>query len=450
MRILHISNHRERYNGMVTATIDLACELSDLGNDVAFCSGPGDFRNLLEKHNVKIFYLDRLVTVTSAPVSGLHIWLAVKEFKPDVIHTHMTKVSLLTWPIAKLTRTPFVTCVHNSFSRHAVLMTVGDLVITGCRAEVELMVSRGIPARKSRPVLNGTIGSARQSAASKEADHKQGVGSSRVTIKRPAVITACGLHPRKGVPDLIAGFKMASAQLPDLNLYIFGGGPNEAEYKDLAARDGASNIIFCGQAPVLRPFFDADVFVLASLADPAPLAISEAREAGLAVIATNVPGVPELLEHGKAGILVEPRSPPEIAKQLTLLFTDRNRLNLWRKNSQFRIDHLSMSRVAAETMNVYQECIGMHAGRFSSAVPTHLKISIIETYITIIVLPFRAARNRDGAIGVAVNHQQKQRGRGKGRPFTRGHSGNPAGRPMGSRNAATETAQALLDGEAGA
>jgi hypothetical protein len=51
---------------------------------------------------------------------------------------------------------------------------------------------------------------------------------------------------------------------------------------------------------------------------------------------------------------------------------------------------------------------------------------------------------------MAANHQQKQRGRGSGRPFTKGVSGNPAGRPAGSRNAATEMAQALLEGEAGA
>jgi hypothetical protein len=52
--------------------------------------------------------------------------------------------------------------------------------------------------------------------------------------------------------------------------------------------------------------------------------------------------------------------------------------------------------------------------------------------------------------GMAVNHLQKQRGRGPGRPFTKGNSGNPVGRPIGSRNTATEMAQALLDGEADA
>jgi hypothetical protein len=49
---------------------------------------------------------------------------------------------------------------------------------------------------------------------------------------------------------------------------------------------------------------------------------------------------------------------------------------------------------------------------------------------------------------MAVNPLQKQRGRGPGRPFQKGQSGNPAGRPMGARNAATQLAEALLDGEA--
>lgn len=45
---------------------------------------------------------------------------------------------------------------------------------------------------------------------------------------------------------------------------------------------------------------------------------------------------------------------------------------------------------------------------------------------------------------MAAKHLQKQRGR----PFEKGVSGNPAGRPPGSRNRGTEIAQALLDGEA--
>jgi len=49
---------------------------------------------------------------------------------------------------------------------------------------------------------------------------------------------------------------------------------------------------------------------------------------------------------------------------------------------------------------------------------------------------------------MAANPLQKQRRPGPGRPFAKGQSGNPAGRALGSRNAATQLAEALLDGEA--
>lgn len=51
---------------------------------------------------------------------------------------------------------------------------------------------------------------------------------------------------------------------------------------------------------------------------------------------------------------------------------------------------------------------------------------------------------------MAVDFLQKQRRRGPGRPFEKGQSGNPAGRPAGSRNKATLAAEQVLDGEAAA
>src|SRR5260370_21672834 len=51
-------------------------------------------------------------------------------------------------------------------------------------------------------------------------------------------------------------------------------------------------------------------------------------------------------------------------------------------------------------------------------------------------------------VGLAVNSLRKQPARGPGRPFEKGRSGNPAGRPRGGRNKATLAAEALFDSEA--
>src|ERR1700745_728299 len=72
----------------------------------------------------------------------------------------------------------------------------------------------------------------------------------------------------------------------------------------------------------------------------------------------------------------------------------------------------------------------------------------------IIILPCGEMAARDGPLfdakemSMAVNSLQKQPARGPGRPFEKGRSGNPAGRPRGARNKATLAAEALFDSEA--
>ena len=348
---------------MVHAAIDLACAQADLGHAVAFCSGPGNFETLLSRHGVEVFTLrDEISTRAALPAFGA-VGRALRRHRADVVHAHMVAAALVAAPRAWMGRVPLVTCVQNSFSRSAVLMRVGARVITGCDAVARDMQGRGIPSGKLRPILNGVIGTARSEDVG---ETSEGLATP-ITIRRPAVVSACGLHWRKGVPDLIAGFKAAAAKRPDLSLHIFGDGPNADEFKAMAAAEPIANIVFHGQTPVLKPYLEAaDVFVLASIADPAPLSICEAREAGLAVIGTRVDGIPELLEDGKAGLLVSPHAPGEIAAALLELFDDPNRMAEQRQRSQFRIERLSVRRVAEQTVDVYREVLGDHASPWAS------------------------------------------------------------------------------------
>lgn len=348
MRILHVSDHTLHSNGMVHAAVDLACAQAALGHDVIVCSSGGSFDKLLCDNGVRLAVIRTPTGISSRFLQMYDVLKVVRSYKPDVVHAHMTISALMAWPITRLLGIPFVTVVQNSFSKMAAVMRLGDLVITGCNAVADAMVPRGIPRRKLRPVLNGTIGSARFPGAA--------VASTQMS--RPAVVSVCGLHPRKGIPDLISALEMARRAIPDLHLYHVGGGPCAAEYQALVSEEHRDFIHFCGPSLDPRPYLlGADVFVLASLADPAPLVIAEAREAGLAVVATRVDGIPELLENGAAGILVPPSAPNAIAQELIGLFSNPDNLRRWRTASQVGVEKLTVKRVAESTVDVYAEAI---------------------------------------------------------------------------------------------
>jgi glycosyltransferase involved in cell wall biosynthesis len=134
------------------------------------------------------------------------------------------------------------------------------------------------------------------------------------------------LHRRKGVFDLIAACTEVFKEFPDWRLYIAGEGPDSEALEQQARAAGMSDrIIFLGLLASPRSLLEkAEIFVLASYADPCSLAIGEARAAGCAIVATAVGGTPEMLEFGKAGRLVAPGNPAQLAAELRTLMSDEH------------------------------------------------------------------------------------------------------------------------------
>ncbi len=349
MRIMHLLNHTYRLNGHVHAAVDLACEQRRLGHEVCIASGGGDFDELLASHHVATRLVDHERRPLAVIRSMMRLKRCVNEWRPDVIHAHMMTSAVLAFPVCKLSGIPLVTTVHNEFEKSAILMGLGSCVIAVSKSVSRSMQKRGISQKKLHVVLNGTIGTAR--FANRNAEPAK--------LAHPNIVFVGGLHPRKGVVDLIAAFKTAHSAFPAARLYIVGSGPMEDEYHELARQTGCGDAItFVGSVDDPYPYMlAADIFVLPSLADPAPLVISEAREAGCAIIGTKVDGIPQLLEFGEAGILVPPSAPEMLATALINLLGDPAKLKDWREKSQLRIDNLTIERVALETTAVYRSAM---------------------------------------------------------------------------------------------
>ncbi|MCU4181123.1 glycosyltransferase family 4 protein [Bosea sp. BH3] len=347
MRILHLLNHTRRLNGHVHAAVDLACAQRALGHEVCIASGGGEFDELLAKHGVDTAEISHRRAALDLTRSLLSLRRQIRDWRADIVHAHMMTSAVLAWPACRLAGIPLVTTVHNEFEKSAILMGLGTRVIAVSEAVGASMQKRGIPASRLRVVLNGTIGSARF----------VGRDRSAIDLGSPSVLFVGGQHPRKGLPDLFEAFELAHAQHPQARLVIVGEGPFLETYREMVSNMAcATAVSFVGaQEDPFRWMRGADIFVLPSHADPAPLVLPEAREAGCAVIGTAVDGIPQLLGHGEAGLIVPPRDPQALAKALCMLLDDPAKLAEWRERSQRGIANLTIDRVARETLEVYAD-----------------------------------------------------------------------------------------------
>ena len=347
MKIFHILKHTMHGAGNACAAVDLACTQARLGHDVYMCSSVGSFDALLSRHGVTSISLDQIGNVAKQMAALLGLHRILRRVRPDIVHAHMMGGAVLATALRPLHRFKLVTTVHNEFQKSAILMGLGQRMIGVSTAVSEAMIGRGIPRSRVRTVLNGTIHSPRRPNPAPPARD----------LRHPAIVTIGGMHPRKGIPDLLAAHAIVAASCPTAHLYLVGTGPMQAEYQTMATKN-AGSVTFLGHLDDPRPILlGADVFVLASHADPAPLVLCEAREAGCAIVATEVDGIPELLDNGAAGIMVPPHRPDALAAAILSLLQDPARLAAMREKASTGLERFTMERVAADVERVYRELL---------------------------------------------------------------------------------------------
>jgi glycosyltransferase involved in cell wall biosynthesis len=109
-----------------------------------------------------------------------------------------------------------------------------------------------------------------------------------------------------------------------LELLFVGDGPSREEMQRLAAELGVANrVAFLGERPnVAALLAGTDIFVLVSDHEAMPLSVIEAMRAGIPVIASDVGGIAELVEHGVSGLLLGDARPESIGAALAALAAD--------------------------------------------------------------------------------------------------------------------------------
>jgi glycosyltransferase involved in cell wall biosynthesis len=154
-----------------------------------------------------------------------------------------------------------------------------------------------------------------------------------VAASAPIFLFVGNLHRAnryKGVDYLIKAFSIVQKSIQNAYLIIVGGGDLLPALQISALEHGlAQSVLFTGMVPheALPAYYaTADALVLPSIHGPenSPLVLFEAMACGRPAIASNLPGLCEIVRHGQTGLLVEPRDVVSLAEAMVRLATDKD------------------------------------------------------------------------------------------------------------------------------
>jgi glycosyltransferase involved in cell wall biosynthesis len=148
----------------------------------------------------------------------------------------------------------------------------------------------------------------------------------------PVVGTIGILHSRKGQESLLEAAGQVRKEIPDVKFLIVGEDTSKGKsYRIklenlMKALRLSENVIFTGWLNnIPQVLAGIDVFVLPSLMDHLPLVVLEAMASGKPVVATDVGGVPEMVEDGVSGVLVSPTDVKGLSKAILDLLKDKEK-----------------------------------------------------------------------------------------------------------------------------
>lgn len=150
--------------------------------------------------------------------------------------------------------------------------------------------------------------------------------------EEPVLLTIANLYPKKGIQTVIRALPEVRRSHASVRYVVVGEGPAGPELRELARAEGvAPAVTFMDRVdPDTKEmlFSAADVYVMAS--EPGEwgeeegfgITFLEANWHGLPVVGTRCGGIPESVEEGVSGLLVEPRSPSRLATAILTLLDD--------------------------------------------------------------------------------------------------------------------------------
>lgn len=367
------------YGGASVAAHNLAAEMAKRGHEIEVFTSSIDARDKIEKYDAMTIHRYGTNLRISTSNISLGIFKKPMDYDVDIAHVHFDIppgpfAGLL---YAKIKKVPLVVTYHGDWAedfgsflrrvgitlinRHLVdkILSHSAVIISPSRQYIDK--SKFLQNHKERTVAipNAIHLSDFELQYSKEECRKE-LG---LPLDKKIILYFGFLTPYKGPDILIESMKRIIGEISDTILIFAGKGAMADELKVLAARLGVEkNVLFVGFVENnLKSLYykAADIFCLPSTKSTESFGISnlEAMASGVPIVASNIGGIPDVVDDGINGLLVPPKNPEKLAYAIIyLLNNEETRVHMGKKGRE-KVQNYSWRMVAEETEKIYNEVL---------------------------------------------------------------------------------------------
>lgn len=350
--------------GAEKVVTDLADAFVASGCEVLLVYMKGPLQVLPKRPEVGLVCLE-MNTVTDVFSGYLRFHGIVRQYRPDIIHSHMFHATMLARLIRLSSPVPrMISTMHTAYDGgrlRAVAYRLTDGLTdvstnVSCEAVDAFVASRAVRPGRMITVHNGIAVDEFQPSAGARASIRESFG---VAEDCKLFVAAGRLGWSKDYPNM---FK-ALAQLPEelrYKLLIAGEGPLRQQLETMVDELGlAPHVRFLGiRSDIAKLMSAADVFVLSSAGEGFGLVVAEAMACECVVVATDSGGVREVL--GGAGFLVPSRDPAALARSLLAAASlpDGEAVELGKAARQRVVETYSFDRAIEKWRDLYSDLVG--------------------------------------------------------------------------------------------
>jgi glycosyltransferase involved in cell wall biosynthesis len=341
--------------------VTIAC-MQSLVNDytcMALAPKGGDLNDELAANNIPIEHIACVQSELTKPIATckqfFDYFMLFKKHKPVAVHTGDILALRSLQGICRFMKIPLICHVHfpydDPFIDWVFKGRPSPAVFIFCSAELKENLYKKLvkysPNAAYKVIHNGVDTDLFVNKEPKNEKVKIGI--------------VANLQERKGHLDFIEMASILVEKGLSAEFHIIGGdilaSPRQPLLVEKVNALGlAAFFTFHGQVQNVLPLLHSlDILVCASHEEAFPISILEAMSVGLPIVATNVNGIPEAIEHNESGLLVAPFSPEQLASAVERLMQNPSEMQRLGSNARERVvQHFSKGAFNHKLSNIYK------------------------------------------------------------------------------------------------